>query len=153
MNTSSLFENYSGSYLIQYATFLKTSFKCMYLQVTPAASSATAPIALHKAIRLNGAEFVVISLSGYDADGNSLTTKITSLPTVGTLFQLSQVYNDHDLEPIYGTEITAVNTVVSGKNNRFIYKRPSASRPDTAGVCIIRRDLDYMDTLLLRHSI
>lgn len=66
---------------------------------------------------------VVINLQGFDLDGDSLTVTITSLPSAGSLYQLSQVFNDYGYEPKRGSSVTS-NTVVSGSNQRIIYSPP-----------------------------
>jgi hypothetical protein len=56
---------------------------------------------------------------------------VTSLPSSGTLSQLSQVFSNYGYEPKNGMVIQAVPTNVTGSNNRVYYARPS---PDQAGI-------------------
>mmetsp|Transcript_14714 Transcript_14714/g.18816 ORF Transcript_14714/g.18816 Transcript_14714/m.18816 type:complete len:377 (-) Transcript_14714:136-1266(-) len=85
----------------------------------------TAPLAPHKLVEVNAGSDVVISLTGYDLDGDKLEVTITSLPSSGTLYQLSQVYSTHGYEPKLGTQITSAGTKVTGSKNRIVYVRPS----------------------------
>lgn len=56
---------------------------------------------------------------------------INSIPSSGTLFQLSQVFSSYGYEPKTGSKISQVSTTVTGSDNRLIYSRPS---PDQAGI-------------------
>jgi hypothetical protein len=80
---------------------------------------------------------VVISLPGYDPDGDPLSTTITSLPScssqncrkgsAGKLYQLSQVYDKHG----HGSKIGAVikaGDKLTAKGNRLVYVRPKNDR-------------------------
>ena len=63
----------------------------------------------------------MIRLKGANPCGNKLTYVITELPTYGTIYQLSQIYNLHGYNPISGKQITDKNTVVSWASNRVYY--------------------------------
>ena len=67
---------------------------------------------------------VVINLQGYTVNGYMLTANINSLPTVGTLYQLSDNYNSFGYAPIRGMQITGP-TVVTGSNMRVVYSAPN----------------------------
>jgi hypothetical protein len=58
-----------------------------------------------------------------------LTTKITSLPAVGTLYQISQIFSDYGYEPRRGLPITAASpgapVVITGSRNRLLYVPPT----------------------------
>jgi len=69
---------------------------------------------------------VIISLPGYSPAGTKLTTYITSLPSVGSLYQLSQVYSDYGYEPKRGWPLTNATSPIkiTGSRNRIIYTPP-----------------------------
>eukprot|EP01041_Mallomonas_annulata_P000915 gene915-1777_t len=73
----------------------------------------------------------VIRLKSYDTNGDQLIYKITSLPSSGSLYQLSQVYNTKGYEPKAGTPILESGVAITGTNNRIYYKRPS---PDSSSI-------------------
>ncbi len=52
------------------------------------------------------------------------TATVTKLPTKGTLYQLSYVFDKHGYDPKTGTPITTVPTLVTGQNSRLVYRRP-----------------------------
>ena len=58
-----------------------------------------------------------------------LTTKITSLPAVGTLYQISQIFSDYGYEPKRGLAITSAApsspVTITGSRNRFVYTPPA----------------------------
>mmetsp|Transcript_28393 Transcript_28393/g.56748 ORF Transcript_28393/g.56748 Transcript_28393/m.56748 type:complete len:366 (-) Transcript_28393:46-1143(-) len=91
---------------------------------------AAAPLSLHKVAQVSAGGDVTISLPGYDSDiGTSFTAVITSLPTDGKLYQLSDVYSKYGYDPKKGTEITSVpTTVVDAKGIRILYVRPTPDR-------------------------
>lgn len=64
---------------------------------------------------------IMIRLRGANPCGNKLTYVITELPTYGTIYQLSQIYNLHGYNPISGKQITEKNTEVSWSSNRIYY--------------------------------
>jgi len=88
-------------------------------------------IALSSLEVINAGGDTVIRLKAFESKGDQLTYKITSLPSSGSLYQLSQVYSTKGYEPKAGTLINAIGTIVTGSNNRIYYKRPS---PDAAGI-------------------
>lgn len=57
-----------------------------------------------------------------------LTTSITSLPEVGTLYQISQIFSDYGYQPQRGSAITAANAtspvVITGSRYRLVYVPP-----------------------------
>lgn len=104
---------------------------CCVKFISPSAMNVK-PIAIHQLIVVNPASDIVIRLKGYDYFDPNLEYKITNGPTVGTLYQLSQVYSSYGYEPKAGLEVLNDElTVVSGSNNRVYYKRPI---PDIAGI-------------------
>ncbi len=52
-------------------------------------------------------------------------TTITSLPSSGSLYQLSHIFSTHGYDPKAGKKITSVPTQVSGSKSRIVYKRDS----------------------------
>lgn len=78
---------------------------------------------------------VLISLPGYDPAGQKLTTTITSVPSVGSLFQISQIFSDYGYEPKRGLAIPTANAsnpvAISGSRNRFIYTPPAQMNEPT----------------------
>lgn len=57
-----------------------------------------------------------------------LTTLITSLPAVGTLYQISQVFSDYGYEPKRGLALNSASVAspiaITGSRNRFVYVPP-----------------------------
>lgn len=53
-----------------------------------------------------------------------MQTNITSLPTTGTLYQLSQVFSTYGYQPQRGVPITAPGTILTGTKNRLLYVPP-----------------------------
>mmetsp|Transcript_33434 Transcript_33434/g.48406 ORF Transcript_33434/g.48406 Transcript_33434/m.48406 type:complete len:391 (-) Transcript_33434:55-1227(-) len=86
------------------------------------------PLALNNLIEVKLGTNAVISLRGYDLDGDETTATITSLPSSGSLYQLSDVYNKYGYDPKEGTLISSVPTIISGKDSRLVYTRPSIDR-------------------------
>lgn len=77
---------------------------------------------------------MVITLAGYDTDGDSLVATIVSLPESGILYQVSQVFDTHGYDPKAG-KVIAKNDVVTGKGNKIVYARPEMDTfPDTGKV-------------------
>jgi len=69
----------------------------------------------------------LITLNGYDLDGDKLRAVVTTLPSSkATLHQLSKVFSDYGYEPKQGKTIAATGETVTGSSNRVLYKRPSA---------------------------
>ena len=79
--------------------------------------------AMHQTVVMNNDDDsgITIRLKGAYPCGNKLTYVITELPTYGTIYQLSQIYNLHGYNPISGKQITDKNTVVSWSSNRIYY--------------------------------
>lgn len=86
---------------------------------------ASAPLAPHQLVEVDAGAEVVITLSGYDLDGDDLNVMITSLPSSGVLYQLSQVYSNYGYDPKRGVAIDSPGTVLTGSLNRLVYARPS----------------------------
>lgn len=102
------------------------------LLLTSTVTIITADIlALHQLVKVATAGDTVIRLKAYDVNSENLVFKITTLPTSGQLYQLSQVYSTKGYLPIAGTLITQPGVIVTGSSNRVYYKRPS---PDASGV-------------------
>lgn len=106
---------------------IATIWSCLILSYSVAADI----LALHQLITVATAGDIVIRLKAYDVNSEHLVFTITSLPTSGRLYQLSQVYSTKGYLPIAGTLITQAGVIVTGSNNRIYYKRPS---PDASGV-------------------
>lgn len=87
-----------------------------------------APLALHMMEECPVGGDVTVTLKGRDSDGDSLTATITTLPTSGKLYQLSDVYSKYGYDPKGGVEITTVPTTVTDYRNRVLYVRPSPDR-------------------------
>eukprot|EP00804_Cyclotella_cryptica_P019140 CCRYP_017795-RA/>CCRYP_017795-RA protein AED:0.23 eAED:0.23 QI:15/1/1/1/0/0/4/835/128 len=85
---------------------------------------AYAPLALHHLYEVGQEDEIVISLRGHDLDGDETVATITRLPTMGTLYQLSQIFNVHGYDPKAGTPINTTPTKVTGKKSRVVYRRP-----------------------------
>ena len=84
-----------------------------------------APLALHHLYEVANGDEVVFSLKGHDLDGDKTTATITKLPRVGSLFQLSHVFDTHGYDPKAGLPITTVPALVTGKDSRVVYRRPN----------------------------
>ena len=81
-------------------------------------------IAMHQTVVMNHDDAGggnMIRLKGANPCGNKLTYVITELPTYGTIYQLSQVFNLHGYNPISGKQITDKHTVVDWSSNRVYY--------------------------------
>jgi hypothetical protein len=83
------------------------------------------PIAMHQLVVVNTASDDVIRLKGYHRTDPTLQYTITSPPSSGSLYQLSDVFSKYGYDPKAGAVINAGTTVVTGSNNRIYYKRPS----------------------------
>jgi len=66
----------------------------------------------------------VISLLGYDLDGDKTSATVTSLPSSGRLYHLSYVFNKHGYEPKKGKPILTVPTQITSTQSRVLYLRP-----------------------------
>jgi len=86
--------------------------------------SQSSPLALHQLVSVEAGSDVVIRLKSYDTSGDELQYEIRTLPETGYLYQLSQVYSDYGYQPVAGSLITEVGTIVTGSNNRVYYRRP-----------------------------
>jgi len=84
--------------------------------------SSTIPI--NQLVVVEPSSYVVVRLRGYDQEYSTLKANIKSLPSSGSIYQLSQVYNKYGYEPKAGTQISSTDTNITGSNNRFVYKRP-----------------------------
>lgn len=108
---------------------------CVSLGVVTA-NNGVPPIAMHQLIAVDTAGNAVIRLKGWDNTNPKMTYTLRSLPATGQLYQLSQVYSSHGIEPKAGVSLTKhsrtnVPVNVTGSNNRVYYTRPS---PDVATV-------------------
>lgn len=90
-------------------------------------------IGMHQLVVVESSGDAVIRLLGYKDDKPSpqMTYRTKSVPSTGSLHQLSQVYSSYGYEPKKGTSITGSDVLVTGSNNRVYYKRPS---PDAVGI-------------------
>lgn len=68
-----------------------------------------------------------MSLRGVSLTGNPLQVTVTSLPSVGALYQLSQVFSDYGYLPRAGTQITSAGTLVTGSGGRVVYVPPAGA--------------------------
>mmetsp|Transcript_9219 Transcript_9219/g.18674 ORF Transcript_9219/g.18674 Transcript_9219/m.18674 type:complete len:358 (-) Transcript_9219:65-1138(-) len=106
---------------------LALAILCFLLLTGPVFSAA--PLSLHTVAEVAVGGDATIKLLGYDTDiGHSLTATITSLPTTGKIYQLSDVYSKYGYDPKPGTEITSINTVVTDPKMRVLYVRPTPDR-------------------------
>jgi len=94
---------------------------------------AAAPIARHMSVTVQKGTEVVITLAGYDSDGDKLTARLTSVPDSGTVNQLSQVFSDFGYDPKRGTGVTSASAgspvLVTGSKNRIVYTPPANTNP------------------------
>ncbi|KAL3782533.1 LOW QUALITY PROTEIN: hypothetical protein HJC23_005207 [Cyclotella cryptica] len=104
---------------------------------------AYAPLALHHLYEVGQEDEIVISLRGHDLDGDETVATITRLPTMGTLYQLSQIFNVHGYDPKAGTPINTTPTKVTGKKSRVVYRRPIIDLDILSGMII--RDADEFE--------
>ncbi|KAJ8602070.1 hypothetical protein CTAYLR_001603 [Chrysophaeum taylorii] len=81
------------------------------------------PIARHQTVVVEVGRDAVITLRGYDTDGDVLRAQVVSLPESGTLSQLSSVFSKYAYEPKRGKAVVAPS-VVTGSKNRVYYARP-----------------------------
>ena len=96
----------------------------MYANLTVAAADEI-PIAMHQLVVVNTASDDVIRLKGYHSKDPTLQYTITTPPSSGSLYQLSDVFSKYGYDPKAGAVINAGTTIVTGSNNRIYYKRPS----------------------------
>ena len=91
-----------------------------------AANAQNAPLVLHHLYEVasDGTEDLVVSLQGYDLNGDVTSATITRLPASGALFQLSRVFDDHGHGPKAGVPIASLPAAVVGGASRAVYRRP-----------------------------
>lgn len=97
-------------------------------------AEAAAPVARHLAITVGKDAEVVFALGGYDADGDTLTSRITSVPQQGSLYQISQIFSDYGYAPKRGDQFAApagTGTVVTGSKHRIVYTPPANTNEPT----------------------
>ncbi|KAL7551786.1 hypothetical protein ACHAWF_014978 [Thalassiosira exigua] len=82
-----------------------------------------APLALHHLYEVADGSEVVVSLRGHDLDGDRTKATITRLPRKGSLFQLTQVFDEHGYDPKAGAPIDSVPALVAGRDSRVVYRR------------------------------
>lgn len=87
----------------------------------------SAPLAPHQLVVVEAGGDVVITLKGYDLDGDALVAKLDALSASGNLYQLSKVFSDYGYEPKQGAALPG-GVEVSGSKNRVYYKRPVADK-------------------------
>ena len=66
----------------------------------------------------------VVTLRGYDTDGDVLSADVSSLPASGVLSQLSKVFSKFGYDPKKGSAAKA-GAAVTGSNDRLHYARPA----------------------------
>jgi len=87
----------------------------------------TAPKAHHLVYRVAPGKAVEVTLVGHDMDGDKLHMTVTTLPHVGNLYDLTQVYAQHNHPPMHleSTKISSANHLVPAlSKNRIIYEAP-----------------------------
>ena len=87
------------------------------------AAGAVTPIAKHVTQVVEAGSDAVVTLRGYDTDGDALAAEVASLPSSGTLSQLSKVFSKFGYDPKKGAGAKA-GGAVTGSNNRVYYARP-----------------------------
>lgn len=126
--TTLLLLNITVLYVRAQPTYHPTSIPTSIVEV----EAEEIPIAKHQIVIVKTAGNEVIRLKSFDQASFNLKYKIKSLPTTGSLYQLSQVYSDYGYEPKAGTQVVSApsdGVEVTGSNNRVYYSRPS---PDAA---------------------
>ena len=108
-------------------------------------ADAHAPLALHQLYEVANGNELVISLNGYDLDGDTTIATITELPRVGELFQVSQVFNVHGYDPKGGIPIITTPTIVTGRDSRVLYRRPGFEPCQNGGDNYNKRDADEFE--------
>lgn len=98
------------------------------LLLLPFTIFAAAPQSLHQLYVVAPGASEVLSLRGFDIDGDKTTATITSLPASGKLYQLSDIYSKYGYDPKIGTEITSTNTLINDSRMRLLYVRPTPDR-------------------------
>lgn len=84
---------------------------------------AAVPIAKHITAVVEPGADAVVTLRGYDVDGDVLSARLASVPASGTLSQLSKVFSRYAYDPKKGAG-GAAGAVVTGSGNRVYYARP-----------------------------
>ena len=85
----------------------------------------TVPIAKNIAVAAASGTNLELRLRGYDLDGDALTYKVTSLPSHGSLIQLSHNYDYYGYDPKEGNALATAGTTVTGSNARVIFSPPA----------------------------
>lgn len=98
----------------------------LLVAAVPATSTPKAPPLRYAVAKGSSVE---MTLRGYSAVGNTMGAVIISLPSLGSLYQLSQPYSDYGIEPKYEAsgEILAGNLPmdVTDAKNRIVYVPPA----------------------------
>nr|AIG56431.1 secreted protein [Achlya hypogyna] len=90
----------------------------------------TTPVARHLVVLVDPGQDVVVTLKGYSLSGLPLTYTITSLPTQGSLYQLSQVFSDYGYDPKkQASPLAAIPSPVTGSKARVVFSRPFTASP------------------------
>lgn len=112
------------------------------------------PLAPHQILFVDTGGHLVIQIPGYDRTTTKLSINITTLPTSGTIHQLSQVFSTYGYEPKIGTQIISENTQVTGSRNRIVYKRPFNDNNNQKGYWDVFRYVSiYKDTVVSSEGI
>eukprot|EP01039_Chlorochromonas_danica_P003028 gene3028-3303_t len=103
------------------------------------------PIAQHELVVINPGDYAVLRLKFYDTTTTQFQFQILSLPTSGSLYQLSQVYSKYGYEPKKGIAINQVPTNITGSKHRLYYGRPHVDyatnqKWDSFSYMVIRKD-------------
>jgi len=109
----------------------------MYIGLLAAALLAAAvqgapnspPLAIFQAFTVSPNQELVITLKATDADGDPLTINCTTLPTVGTLSQVSPNFQLYGYQPAIGTAISHAPAVVVDTQGRVVFSAPQAMSP------------------------
>jgi len=84
---------------------------------------AEAPLAPHQLVVVEAGGDAVVTLKGYDLDGDALLAKLKTVAASGSTYQLSKVFSDYGYEPKQGSAMHSGESV-TGSKNRVYYKRP-----------------------------
>ena len=110
------------------------------------AIKADVPIAMHQLVVVPQASNTVVRLKGFDGTTKPGLVYTVATPSLtGSLYQLSQVYSNYNIEPKMGTAI-ASTVNVTGSNNRVYYTRPS---PDMTTNKLVSMNLHFVDIMYL----
>lgn len=103
------------------------------LLVNTRGASAAPPVARHVTQVVAPGADAVVTLRGYDVDGEALAADVVSLPEApGALSQLSKVFSKFGYDPKKGSAAKALSRV-TGTLNRVYYSRPQYDAEKRSG--------------------